>query len=123
MEQEKYHIDNEQQWSYLLSKYNKLVESRVSYTYTLKDWMPLTIVLPDSKEISKNSRKYVYSSIQRVVILWMNDLSILKFSAYYYTNENSTFAEKHELTNYLSTLDSYSLLYDQRIYISIEASI
>ena len=68
MEQGKYHIDNEQQWSYLLSKYNKLVESRVSYTYTLKDWMPLTIVLPDSKEISKNSRKYVYSSIQRVAI-------------------------------------------------------
>ena len=124
VEQEKYHIDNEQQWSYLLSKYNKLVESRVSYTYTLKDWMPLTIVLPDSKEISKKFTKNTsILQFKGLLSLWMNDLSILKFSAYYYTNENSTFAEKHELTNYLSTLDSYSLLYDQRIYISIEASI
>lgn len=124
VEQGKYHIDNERQWSYLLSKYNKPLETRLSHVYTLKDWMPLTIVFPDSKEISKKFTKNTsILQFKGLVSQWMDDLSILKFSAYYYTNENSTFAEKHELANYLSTLDSYSLLHDQKVYISIDASI
>lgn len=122
VEQGVYQIDNDSRWKHLLSKYDKKEQTLDNTFEECKDWIQLTLVVSTSTTISKKFLKSTsILQFKGMISSALDGLSILKFSVYFYTNEGSRFAERHELEDLLSTLDNYGLLFNQKVYIDIEA--
>ncbi|KAL6450223.1 PAC2 Protein PAC2 [Candida maltosa Xu316] len=118
-----FEINNDARWSELLAKYGKQETTETYSSMECRDWIDLVILTPDSKKIPKKfSKKTSILQFKGVISQVLDNVSILDFKAYYYTHEYSTFAEKNELEDFLSTLDSYSLTDNQNIYIDIDTS-
>lgn len=118
-----YQMPNEDRWTQLLRKYNKHAIREEQPTF--KPWLKLSLLVFDS---GNHTEPKHYRFLKSATILsfkgsisklLLNNMSILKFKVFYYTNEDSEFAVKHEINNYMATLNDFALSEGQKVYISV----